>query len=200
MKTDIYTITGHNSEDIEAVKSSVEKVATYKDLNKDQTMRLMLLAEELIGMEKGILGFNQGEFYIESDKLCFKICLHIEVDIDLDTKDRFVAMSKEQKNEAYKGFKGLIRFVTDSFTTANDSELIALSTYTANGPAITYFAPCEYEKSWVYSEDGDNTRKNLLAWDELEHSILLNFADDIIIGARNNTVDIVIVKDFSEDK
>ena len=34
------------------------------------------------------------------------------------------------------------------------------------------------------------------AWDELEKSIVANIADEVIVGARTNYVDIIVVKKF----
>ena len=37
-------------------------------------------------------------------------------------------------------------------------------------------------------------------WDELEKSILVKLADDVIVGVRGKTVDIIIKKRFADDQ
>ncbi len=65
MKTDNYTITGDSS-DITEIHKVIEKVAQFNDLPDKDLKKLQLLAEELVGMEKGLLGFSKGDFHIET--------------------------------------------------------------------------------------------------------------------------------------
>ena len=200
MKTNICIINGKES-DIPTIQKEVEKVAAYNELENKQKLQLLLLAEELVGMEKGILGFGEGEFYMENTGDEYRLHLHADIAVDLDVKDKFVDMSKNRKNECYKGFMGKIRFVADTFMfSANSSELSGYSTYSLNGPAMTYFTPSDYENIWSYSQYKEAISVNEPEWDELEHSIVANLADDVIVGARNNSVDMVVVKKFGKNK
>ena len=35
-------------------------------------------------------------------------------------------------------------------------------------------------------------------WDEMERSIVVNLADDLIVGAMSNYIDLIVVKKFIE--
>ena len=51
-------------EDIARALKEVEKTAVYNKLGRKEAIQLRLLAEELMGMQKGILGFTKGVFYV----------------------------------------------------------------------------------------------------------------------------------------
>ncbi len=197
MKSNICRLAG-SEPDIELALDEVEKVASYNRLLPKQTIQLRLLAEELIGMQKGILGFVKGEFYIENTGNEYRMCLRSDIKADPFTQERFVEMSTKHKNDAYKGFMGKIRLVADALM--NDP----------SGGTVNYFDSCDtssnmmcicpvdaYERVWALSHYRNETEANTTEWDELERSIVANIADDVIIGARNNYVEMVIVKKFN---
>lgn len=196
MKSNICVLEGKEP-NIEKVINEVEMVAVYNQLPRKQSIQLQLLAEEMIGLQKGILGFSKGEFYIENEGSEYRLCLHADIKVDPMTQERFVEMSTEQKNAAYKGFMGKIRLVSDALM--NDP----------TGGAVNYFENCnacgnmmcinpasEYERMWALSQYRENVEANTTEWDELEKSIVANIADDVIIGARSNYIEMVVVKNF----
>ena len=65
MKSNVCVING-SEDNMKQVLAEVEKAASYNHLEKKKTLQLMLLAEELIGIQKGILGFVKGTFYMEN--------------------------------------------------------------------------------------------------------------------------------------
>ncbi len=196
MKTDIYTITGDKS-DLTEIQNQIRKAAAYNSLSEKDTIRLELIGEELLGLEKGILGLTVGEFHIETDKKSYHLCLHALVNLDIDTQEEFVNMSKNQKNEAYKGFKGKMRLIMDTFLyTPSGAELAEFDSYIVSGASISAFSPANYDMTWMFSEYKNSLKSATPEWDELEHSILANVADDIVVGTRNNSVDIVVTKKF----
>ena len=62
MKSEVYKITEDGASLGILLKES-EKTASYANLNKKQTIKLRLLAEELITMLPELLSFNKGEIY-----------------------------------------------------------------------------------------------------------------------------------------
>ena len=48
---------------------------------------------------------------------------------------------------------------------------------------------CDYKKSLAGSSPDEN-------WDELEKSIVANLADEVKVGIRDNTVELIIDKKF----
>ena len=194
MRSNTCLLNGNNP-DMEAVYAEVAKVASYNGLTEKQEMHLRLLAEETIGMEKGILGFNEGEFFIDNTDNVYRICIHADINVDIMTKERFLDLAKNGKNEAYKGFMGKIRFVADALLNDSGSNpfVYANSEEISTNP-MCVFGNNEYENLWSFGDFRESMESDGEIWDELEHSIVANLADDIIIGVRNNYVDIIVVE------
>ena len=196
MKTDNYIIKD-SSEDIPEIQKVIEKVAKYNDLPEKSMRKLQLLAEELIGMEKGLLGFTQGVFYIENKDNEYHLCLHADMAIDITTQERFVTMSKSQKNEAYKGFLGKVRLVADTFLyTPSSEELVEMNAYAVTDASISTFSPADYDMTWLFSNYKNEISEKTPEWDELEHSVIASLSDDLLVATRNKSVDIIVVKKF----
>lgn len=198
MKTDSYTIQGNDS-DVKEIQHVIEKMAKFNDLPEKDMLKLQLLAEELIGMEKGLLGFTQGEFTAENNGTEYRLILHADMNVDLDTQERFVNMSKGQKNNAYKGFLGKVRLIADTFTyTPTGREVIGYEAYAITDAYGSYFSPADYDMTWAFSkykEELDEDDSNPI-WDELEHSVIASLSDDLIVASRNKSIDVIVVKKF----
>lgn len=196
MKTDDYTITGTDN-DITEINSVIEKVASFNDLPEKDKNKLQLLAEELIGMEKGLLGFTQGLFHIENTGTEYRLCLHADMNVDLDTQERFVNMSKTQKNEAYKGFLGKVRLVADTFLyQPTGEEMLGFEAYSLSESYAPYLSPADYDMTWSFSKYKDDIDDTAPVWDELEHSVIASLSDDLIVATRNKSIDVIVVKKF----
>lgn len=198
MKTDNYTIKGNDS-DVKEIQQVIEKMAAFNELPEKDMLKLQLLAEELIGMEKGLLGFTQGEFHAENNDNEYRLYLHADMNVDLDTQERFVNMSKDQKNDAYKGFLGKVRLIADTFTyTPTGKEIIDYEAYAISDAYSPFFSPAEYDMTWAFSkykEELDEDDSNPI-WDELEHSVIASLSDDLIVASRNKSIDVIVVKKF----
>ena len=46
------------------------------------------------------------------------------------------------------------------------------------------------------NEYKEQVKENTPEWDMLEHSILANLADDVVVAARKNFIDIIVIKKF----
>ena len=196
MRTDSYIIKG-TDEDIAEIHKVIEKVAAFNDLPEKDMMKLQLLSEELIGMEKGLLGFTQGEFSIENTGNNYRLCLHADMNVDLDTQERFVNMSKNQKNDAYKGFMGKIRLIADTFTyTPTGEEMLGYEAYALSESYSPYFSPADYDMTWAFSKYKEDLDDKAPIWDELEHSVIASLSDDLIVASRNKSIDVIVVKNF----
>ncbi|MBQ5986918.1 MAG: hypothetical protein IJL59_06600, partial [Clostridia bacterium] len=74
MKTDVILIDGSEESFAQALRQT-EAVARYRDLTKKQAMRLQLLAEEMTGMLRSIVGEAKADFWIESKGKDFELHL-----------------------------------------------------------------------------------------------------------------------------
>lgn len=197
MKSDIISIKNEIEEiDIENILAQVDKVAQYQRLDAKQTSDLRLIAEELIGFEKGILGFSEGQFYIENQDNEYKVCLHADVKTDIWTREKAGNLSSSQQNAAYTGFKGKLRKIMDTMCELDglNADVSEMSGFVMN-PGNAYSAS-GYNQAWSMNAYKGEVKKNTEEWDMLEHSILANVADDVIVASRNDFIDIIVVKKF----
>ena len=195
----------------EALSEAV-KFAEYIGLDRKQSMRVRLLAEETLGMVSAITGDFSAEFFIESDKKCVcRIHLIAETVMDYAKKRELIETSSNKKNAAAKGFMGKIRQIIENSLYSVD-EVGALQVEYCGTP-IMYadLGMCgmsdmsggygmnsfvwsmeSYKNSIETSVASDDAAKE--AWDELEKSIVASIADDVRVGVKGNTVELVIEK------
>lgn len=191
--------------DIENVLNEVEKAAEYNGLTPKETIQLRLLAEEMIGMQKGILGFVKGAFYLENKDRVYNLCLHSDIKVEEWTREKFVELSTNKRNVAYSGFMGKIRMTIDSMLNGGADDIYLSSYDCIGGPFILSYPSFSsasmlredsYDQTWTLSGYREEAKKNEDKWDELEKSIVANIADEVIVGARTDYVDIIVVKKF----
>ena len=186
-------------EDIVKVLEEVEKVASYNKLSHKQTIQLRLLAEEMIGMQRGVLGFVKGKFYLENEGNTYKLHLHSDILVEDWTRERFVELSTDKRNAAYSGVMGKIRLSIDSMMNCPENR-IAYMEYGLNTPVLYSNLESNYDRTWVLSKYREQTEEGTEPWDELEKSIVANLADEVIVGSRTDYVDMMVVKEFKEEQ
>lgn len=173
-----------------------EKVARYNDLDHKQTLQLRLLCEELVNMLPSIVSNFRGEFWIENQGNQFELCMRVSVEnIDMDTRERLINVSKKRKNSAIVGITGKIRAVFDYIAMSGDDTTIS--------PAGRYGFSTNIDFSQIWSlqqyrstvqTDGDAEGEE---WDEFERSIIVKIADDVLVGVKGKSVNIIIKKKFA---
>jgi hypothetical protein len=209
MQTDIITVTNGGVGAKEAVEEA-SKFAIYTGLDNKSALRVRLLAEETIGMVEALTGEFTADFHIESDKKCaVRICLTIKTPMDFAKKKELIEASSDKKNAAAKGFMGKIRQLIENGLYSIDE----VGSLQAEYGTMTYMnlGMCEMTPgSAIHTVDymwslenyrnsmgdaaasGDTAKKE--AWDELEKSIVANIADDVRVGVKGNTVEMIIEK------
>lgn len=205
MKSDVLEIT--EKTDLDVVLSEVEKAADYNNLDKKNTLKLRLLAEELITMLPNILDVSSGKFWVENDDNKYQICVKVESDERWNIKrDEILELAKDGANAAYHGVMGKIRYAIE---TMFDSQYIGAGQENVFASDYIYesgmmLEPYSYSSAWslqsfydtvdeVNVSDGEDGPES---WDELEKSIIANVADDVIVGIKGNQVDVIIKKEF----
>ena len=193
MKSDIIKLSGGTKDiaSLNAVLSETERAAEYAELDKKQTGRIRLLAEELISMLPEVLEFSSGEFWVECSGKQFEMHTSLTPDVGINSakRDELLTLSKSGKNAAAVGIMSKIRL------------------------AVTFLLldPNVYQNSFMYL-GADPTGESLVwtletfrkdakakkgeAWDELEKSIIGNIADDVVVGVEGKRVEIVVKKAF----
>jgi hypothetical protein len=202
MKTDIIEITPSGEGIAEALRET-EKTAVYRGLDPKQSLRLRLLAEEMTGMLKTLVGDERLHFWIESQANLFSLHLSAQTYVDAVTREALLKTSTSGKNAAATGFMGRLRdYFTRVYDTndinalANEMGYVGLVGYDASmdmSPnAMLYGWSLNAYRQTVSEQKETETEK----WDELEKSITAKLADEVKIFIRKNTVEMVIEKGF----
>ena len=199
MKSDVCAITRDESS-IASILNEAEKAASYSKLDKKQTMRLRLLAEELVGMLPELLTFSSGEFWIESDNSTFELHTLLNPDEAMNSanREKILSVSKSGKNLAASGIMNKIKLAAQFMmidyndavsTTGMEYEFFSMG---MEDPQIMKSAYAwSLQKYRVKSEE-----KKDEAWDELEKSIIANIADDVLVSLNGKSVEIIVKKTF----
>lgn len=185
---------------LETILSEVEKVADYNGLQKKETLRLRLLAEELTGMLPELLENFDGYFWLENNENKYELHTEISVDsLSMVKKQELIDMSAKKKNAAASGFMGKIRDIAESMLLYSDES----SKYYYVGAGYLYdchVAGNFYSHIWTLDNYIDQQKETLVnnaeEWDQLEKSIVAKLADDVIVGVRGRKVEIIIKKEF----
>lgn len=196
------------TQDLNHILDEVEKVAKYNELSEKGTLRLRLLAEEMVSMLPNLLEFCEGEFWLENDGNDYE--LHAKVHsskFDLYMSEKLLAVSKSGKNEAYKGVMGKIRAAAELMFGKQGTNTVVAIPYDASMShffEVGMYMDQAYTNAWslknykegVEADKGHCEAKE--AWDELEKSVIGKLADDVIVGILGDKVDIVIKKTFKK--
>ena len=198
MKSNICDLSGQK-EKLDAVLKEVEKCAAFNDLNAKSTLRLRLLAEELVGMLPELLEHSTGNFWLENDGMKYE--LHVSVhalETGFTTREKLLSLSSTGKNAAAVGIMGKIRVAAENLLFSADNDIIFsdFSDYEMDST--------NYNHAWSLKLYTDNIRNRASseaaaaeAWDELEKSIVAQLADDVVVGIRGRQVDIIVRKEFA---
>ena len=196
MKSKECLLSGKRS-DIDKALKEVEKFAQYNDLSHKEILQLRLLAEEMMGMQAGVMGFVKGKLYLENQGQTYTIYLHTKIDVSKHqaVQEKLVELSTSGKNSAYTGFMGRIRKLMDNMASNSLSDCYFVGNGMGDTMSINSSA-VDYEKIWKLSKYKEKVKKKMEQWDELEKSIVASIADELVVGSRNDYIDLIAVKNF----
>lgn len=198
MKTDVYKLRQFEK-DYKDIPEAAEKAAAFNGLDERSSLRLRLLAEELICMLPQLLIYGSGSFWIESTGRKYELHLTVTPNIGSDYDiDKIISVSSSGSNAAAKGIVG--RIVTAVEAMLNSRAKLAKDDPYGDMPRGV--AGIENEMVWSLNTYRDSfsshsrRAEEAEEWDELEKSIIANIADDVTVGVKSGKVSIVITKDF----
>ena len=202
MKTDVIHVK-NTGEGYEEALNQAEAVAAYKKLSHKDSIRLRLLAEEMLGMFHTI-AHREADFWIEDDgSRNFQLHLAAETHMTQGKRKALLGVSTSGENAAAKGVMGKLR---DMFAKALEPDDDFLPSYFIGGwytndiaeASLLSMRAMEVEM-WSMSryKASLDARKEESEWDELEKSIVANLADDVRISIRGEKVEMVILKSFA---
>jgi hypothetical protein len=200
MKSDVIHVTNTGDGVAEAIKQT-ELVANYKSLTKKDSLHLLLLTEEMMGMMRALTGEQEADFWIDDEDNTFRLHLKAVTDMNTEKRQNLLSASTSGENIAAKGVMGKLRDIFNRLVEPAEASIPAeyvsgwnsshLSTAGAAAVAKNYSAI--YANIWSFNRY-KASQQNEDNWDELEKSIVANIADEIEIGIDENTVEMIVYK------
>ena len=208
MQTNRIAITS-DEDRLRAALDMTEDLGSKNGLNKKEKLHLRLLAEELIGMMRGVTEDASAVYWIEQDGRQY--ILHLETDVDLNRKmrEQILAVSSTGENAAAKGFMGKLKdmiaaaFLPDehganrfsglslglmSMASNSSPQAQQASVNALNWSMQRYKSAIEIDAPGA--EDIEEKRY------ELEHSIVASIADEVTASVKGSHVEVAIHKAF----
>ena len=152
------------------VTGAVEKMAESGGLNRENTLRLVLFAEEMLSMISIVTGELAASFWIERVGLQYELMLTARRDMDRKTKKQVKASAASGKKKG--GFLEKLRSAFERGMVSDSDDV--------------YFDMPE-------SPDRLASGK----WDGYERSVLVKLADSLRIAIHGNDVQMIVRKEFS---
>ena len=177
MKSDVILIDNQGNGFSEAVQQT-KKVAEYRGISPKETMRLQLMAEEMLSMARSVTGEMLASFWIESEGHEFELHMTTKTVMDKEKRYLLLSSSTSRKNEAANSFLGRLR---DAFEEA----------MTADADHEYFDLPVELQAD-LSGRSIENPE-----WDRYEQSVLLRLADNVKIGIRGGEVHMTVIKTFA---
>ncbi len=197
MKSDVIHVTSTGTGTQEAL-AQADASASFKGLDKKQTMHLRLLTEEMMSLVTELTGEKEADFWIETDKKGFQLHLHTITVMNSEKRTQLLATSTSGKNAAAKGVLGKLRDLLERSLEPADGTLMdyypagwtynSLETSTMMTPA-TVWSFNQYRES-ISKEQSEE------AWDELEKSIIANLADEVTISISGDMVEMTVFQAY----
>ena len=201
MKSDVIHVTSTGAGMQEALDQT-ERVAAFKGLSAKDAMRLRLLAEEMMGMVRALTGQREAVFWIEDENRNFQLHLKTETLVDVVMREKLLKASTSGKNSAAKGLMGKIRDLFEAALAADPSRGIdPMMTTGMTGSMSGMSVKMATAGIWSFTRyKGALSEENRPQedWDELEHSIVANIADEIQICIKETVVEMIIFKKFQD--
>ena len=200
MKTEQIKVTSAGTGMEEALQLT-EKFGLESGLERKENLRLRLLAEELFGMMRSIVGEVEALYWIEGEDQKFDVHMEGEVVLNQDVRKKLIEVSTRHENAAAQGFMGKLRDMIGAamLPKGESPSMLSLGLMTMGSPS-GYMA-----NSGSYSWSLNKYREELQAAedkeakeaaDELEKSIVASLADEVAVRIEGSQVEIVVTIAF----
>ena len=195
-----------NGEGTSEALDLTEKTAAEIGLSGKNSLRLRLLAEEMLGMVRTIAGNITAKFGLEHEGKNCTLTLSAKSELDYQKRRELLSASTTGKNVARLGIMDKIRALFEAGLYGMEQGFAAQSVsgigmfgYGMLDGADAGMADAVYawsmQKYRTELETGRDEEPD--AWDELEKSIIANIADEVSVGVRRDGVELVVHKDFT---
>ena len=192
-------------EGMEEALAATERLGQDSGLGHKENLRLRLLAEELIGMMRGIAGSVEAKYQARQEEKEFTLRLCSGVSMSMELRKQLLAASSSGKNAAARGLMGRIRDMVATVMLPEKGESAIPSGLSLG--LMSMGSPSRYRSGEAYAwtlrqfmsgvqNIRDEDAEAAEAWDELEKSIVAKLADDVSVKIEGSNVEIAITKVF----
>ena len=198
MKTNVVKV-DNTGNGVNGALREAERYAEYQHLSAKDALHVRLLAEEMMGMVRSIVGQFDAEFWVEGEDKDVTLCLEAETIVDYEKKEKLLAASTSGKNYAERSFMGKVAGLIE-YCLGSYEGLDAVPLY--NDYMIGEVAGYDYDRMWSLSSMRGDLENHLTVpekkaeWDELEKSIVAKLADEVLVGVKARKVQLIIKKSF----
>ena len=190
MKTDVIEISPAGEGMAEALKET-ERAAAYRGLTPKESLRLRLLAEEMMGMLRTIVGEERSRFWVEAEGKAFSLHLSTGARMNADLREELLKTAIRDIFTQLSEPDGATMDPKEyGFSYVDVSSFDASMGVTTHG--MLYGWSMKEYRSAVEEHRAEEPEK----WDELEKSITARLADEVKVFIRGNTVEMVVEKAF----
>ena len=152
-------------------------------------------------MTTDILKTCQGTLWLECEHGDCALHLNAKAPMEEDAKAAFIAASKEKINAPIQGLKNKISALVAGLLIYQEFPDYYKSVCSSFGGGVSLGMPSMQHASpmWSLAEYGKerSNKEKFAEMEGVEKSILLGFADDVVVSVRNNWVDLTVKKRFS---
>ncbi len=175
------------------VFAQVEALTAFRGLSKKDAMHIRLLAEEMMGLLRGLTGEVEADFHVEENAGQFVLGLSTLTAMNNEKRRKLEESSTSGKNSAAVGVIGRLReIVARAIEPVDDNALTYDSMGWMDGDADSI--GCTATWSLLQYRQSVEHQKLADEWDELEKSIVANIADEIKVFIKGNSVEMLIYK------
>ena len=195
----------NTGENMDEALDLTEKTAKSMGLSSRDTLRLRLLAEEMMSMVRSITGSFTADFWLEHEGTHCELILSAKSDLDYGKRSEFLSLSSTGKNTAKSGLMDKIRGVFEAGLYGMEQSFAAQAEYGVGmygvgmmGAADAGMADAIYAWSMQKYKDEIKAQRaeNPDVWDEVEKSIIANLADEVSVGVTKSGVELTVQKNF----
>ena len=192
-------------EGMEEALAATERLGQDSGLGHKENLRLRLLAEELIGMMRGITGSVEADYQARQEDGEFTLRLSTGVNMSMELRRQLLAASSSGKNAAAKGLMGRIRDMVATVMLPEKGESTIPSGLSLG--LMSMGSPSRYRSGEAYAwtlkqymseirSSREQDEEAAEVWDELEKSIVAKLTDDVSVKIEGSSVEIAITKAF----
>ena len=178
-----------------------EALGAASGLDKKETLRLRLLAEELIGLMRGITGDMEADYEIGQKEKNFQLRLTSDVKLTREMHRELLTVATSGKNAAAQGFMGKLRelIAVTLLPTSESLDIMAglsLGLMTMGSPTGAAAGADSYVWSLNDYREKAESKDARQELEELQKSIVASIADEVRVSVKGSHVEITIFKAF----